>query len=176
MGQASAPAARVPDAQNPAAQAFATMRLRQLVRAGLLGGMPQGGDPAATWRGLSATLGQNPQALQSFLAAGQQAAHVAPPMVSDAASGGGYPAPAPGPAPAMVSDAASGGGYGHGSSALAQMQAALQHLPPSDVRGGAAHMIANASPRHQLNTLASAKAVAATMQHLRKLRPYNGPH
>lgn len=64
----------VSDANNPAAQAFAVSRLHQLVRAHLLGAMPQNmGDAAQVWRGLSATLQQNPQALQAFLAANRPA-------------------------------------------------------------------------------------------------------
>lgn len=52
----TAPVARVADAQNPAAVAYATQRLHQLLAAGLLAGMPKGGDLTAIWRGLSGTL------------------------------------------------------------------------------------------------------------------------
>lgn len=123
-GQAGVPPEPAPqahgvsDAGNPAARAFAMMRLKQLVRSGLLGGMPTDmSDPTAVWRGLSQGLGGNAPALAQFQAAAQ-------------------------PAP----------------------------VEPHE------HALAGASPRYQLEQMARAKAVASTMQHLRKIRPYEGRH
>lgn len=125
----------MPDATNPAARAFALMRLRQLVRSGLLAAMPsEMTDPAAVWRGLSQGLGTDPSRLAQFQAGATAAPHDPSPMAH-----GGPAAAAPAPA---------------------------------DVH----HMLAGATPRVQLEALARAKAVAQTMNHLRKLRPYAGRH
>lgn len=84
------------DATNPMARAFALQRIGQLVRAGLLGGIPQHmADPTLVWRGLSATLGQNPAALHQFLAAGAPVPHGAIQITGPGLSG---------PAPQLVSE------------------------------------------------------------------------
>lgn len=133
---------RMTDAQNPAARTFALMRLRQLVRSGLLGGMPQNmTDPTLVWRGLSTGLGANPQALAQFQAA-------ASPVPHDPAFGAHATAPA------------------------APVGAAPAPVAPHDPSFDAHQTLASASPRVQLETMARAKAVARTMQHLRQIRPY----
>lgn len=79
----------VPDSGNPAARAFALMRIRQFFRSGLGGGMNPGqiGDPTAYWRQLSQGLGADPQRLAQF----QGAAHA--PALAPTEPGGDYLVP-----------------------------------------------------------------------------------